>query len=58
MLVAIIRFQMPSVKQIPTDATKLLKLLTVKSRSPFANDRHFFKLQREELVDRQRKGAK
>jgi len=58
MLVSFIRFQMPSVKQITTAATKLLQLLTVKTQSPFANDCHFFKLQREVLADRQRKGAK
>jgi hypothetical protein len=52
MLVAFIRSQMPSVKRIPTAATKLLQLLTVKSQGPFANDRNFFKLQREELADR------
>jgi hypothetical protein len=52
MLVAFIGFQMPSVKHIPTPATKLLQLLTVKSQGPFGNDRHFSKLQREELVDR------
>jgi hypothetical protein len=52
MLVVFIRFQMPSVKQIPTPATKLLQLRTVKSQDPFGNDRHFLKLQREELADR------
>jgi len=49
---------MPSVKRIATAATKLLHLLAVKSQGPFANDRQFFKLQREEFADIQRKVAK